>query len=332
MHCGHKVLLKDSMPQRIVIDNSDKVKNWIILGKAALGSANYDSTEDYANKILEHNAEIGIAWFFKGCSAIHDSARIFEACDCWNKSSELMTLDEKKENFEEFLYEITSWDKVFWDEVDAGISSVEDRSSEDWSIRDEEIELTIVNYLSGFDDECLCSMYREGADFLFEASAKEDINKYNTMYYASNMMFELSIEYDNDCRSIHDSYKKLYMMDESNRKKTIENYKYDSTDLKLLFIRRNIRKNADKTLEYYRTAEEILSNIVSCYSDDDRAAALKYWSENKERRNELNDEIAGAYMDFLDSFKKIIGGTAAKKKAAESIKTAYMEIAYPKRR
>lgn len=292
MHCGHKVILRDSLPQKIIISQSDKVvKNWIALGIHVIESENYDAADDYADKILEHDIEVGIAWFLKGCAAIQYSDRSLEAFKCWAKSSTLMSLDEKKDNFETFLYLLTAMSEE----------------------EQENLAVAVDYYLSGFDNDAMCSLYYEGAIFLFESSGNQTYNACTDMLYVSDCMLIQSIRCDNDCQSILDSYQKLLKV--VSRRKVIS-----QGDARF-----------DAFISHHQEVVGVLRDIASNFSETDQKVALDYWKKNVKRRIELNDVISDAGSEYRRANEGLFGKSQVKKKAIESIRAAYWEIAYPTR-
>ncbi|MDR0524163.1 MAG: hypothetical protein LBG62_07090 [Candidatus Methanoplasma sp.] len=128
MHCGHKVLLQESVKSKVEIDHSKTFENWIKLGLLAIESENYRSVEKYADKILEQDTENGMGWLFKACASIRDGEewRLGEAWDCFERAAEGMSADEKAEHGWIFLQEVTNSTLKDFSEFTASDISEED--------------------------------------------------------------------------------------------------------------------------------------------------------------------------------------------------------------
>jgi DNA-directed RNA polymerase, subunit RPC10 (contains C4-type Zn-finger) len=108
MHCGHKVILQESIIKRVEIDNSRIFSNWIQLGLKALESFNYQSAENYGEKILEQDIDSGMGWYLKACGAMDDINRRTEAYNCFETAAQKMSESEKKEHGVNFIFELIS--------------------------------------------------------------------------------------------------------------------------------------------------------------------------------------------------------------------------------
>jgi tetratricopeptide (TPR) repeat protein len=329
---------------RTIAGNSDGMNNWIALGEFAMNSGNYISAEEYAKKILECDVNIGIAWFMKACAAAQHSSRIQESFDCWRKATELMSLEQRKENYETFLYVSTGYGSVIWDDVDKGLTS-----STKFDFNDLNLQLGWVidcyvagemdddgnEIIEGFDNEAIFRMFFDGACFLFDGSKTEDTNRSESMLSISDYMLS-NLIYDTCC--VEKAFKvssKLLEIHKWDKKRTMKDYKYDvEMSLKLMLSTRKVRKGSVIFIEYYEGLTGLLSKILSEVSGADISLAEKYWSkeENRKRGDELTQRLYDAENDWFAATDKLIGGQGAKKKALDAIKMAFLEIAYPTKR
>ena len=85
MHCGHKVLLRQSVPQKIKLDESEKIEKLLKMGRSSLNAINPKELRDISNRILEIDADNCEGWFFKGCAAMSEF-EMHEAFEYWDNA------------------------------------------------------------------------------------------------------------------------------------------------------------------------------------------------------------------------------------------------------
>jgi len=293
MHCGNKVMIEDNSKQKVIISQSDKViENWITLGKFALKSKNYKAAEDYAMRVLENDVDVGIAWLIKGCAVAPESGRSHEAYECFERSFGQMSNDEKKENFEMFLF---------------GLSYLFD---------EKKLPAMLESYMSGFDRDIKMLLYREGSSLLFKESKTGDGWHCRELIIISMVMLMTSSYLDGDSKNILADHREIL---------EILNY------FSVKFADSAYSSDVSNMKELIRHVVWVLYEIVSKYSDEDRKAAAVYWSENEERHEKINNTIEKAGDAYTDACKQRFG-SGDKKRALETIKKAYLEIAYPNKK
>jgi tetratricopeptide (TPR) repeat protein len=82
------------------VDNTEKIKNYLVMANNAYGASNLKEAEEYANKIIEIDPENAESWFIKGKAAGWQSTivnnRFGESIDCWTKTMEFSTKEDKE--------------------------------------------------------------------------------------------------------------------------------------------------------------------------------------------------------------------------------------------
>ena len=66
-YCGSKVLVQEAI-NKVKIDKSGDIQNFLNLSKASIEANNGQEAYDYANKALEVDAQNAEAWYQNACS------------------------------------------------------------------------------------------------------------------------------------------------------------------------------------------------------------------------------------------------------------------------
>ncbi len=67
-YCGTKVLIKEFIPQKSIIDESGKIPGLLELSESALHSNEYTKCIDYAEQVIIIQSNNDKAWYLKGCA------------------------------------------------------------------------------------------------------------------------------------------------------------------------------------------------------------------------------------------------------------------------
>lgn len=360
MHCGNKIMIRENIAQKVTIDSTEKINNWIVLGLNALKYRDYVNAETNARLILESNTESGIGWFILGCSSIHTSSNIGEGVNYLTKSIDMLTREDKRDNYHLFLYEISSHWSALAPYLKQGVISTFDLFG-----NNEAMFKLLTKYVSTMGAESLSDACYDGAHFLFEINMSElrkfqksgrphnaadflamsastiartemnELRKIAVIGMTGIYLIKMSMDNCNNCRQILDRYselieeeKELYETVLKGRKQTDIVYNVSGNELHtVILLEEKLLKSYTMDREFFKPLYEIVSSM----KDNDISTAEEYWKNNTEQRLKQNQKLKDSIKKYEEGGNKLIGGSSIKKEAIGMAREFFTSLAYPKR-
>lgn len=311
MYCGNKMIMQESIKQKVEIDNSRAFDNWIKLGLNAIVVENYQSAENYADRVLEHETENGMGWYLKACAAMSKNERVIEAYAYFEKAAKTMTNEEKKTNGVRFMQEL-SWSLSTEFSAYPSCSDLK-FNNEALLIRVEKMNAVCSAYFDNLDDKDAVDILNG----LYDASfAKKWTQCWEALSLIQNYLEQifLLLPWGNEWK-----YAQLLIKTNSTlkeRKKELPPCKASALD-------------DDVINEVYRVAG------TYARSSEERASAIKKIDNMKEGDNEFDGfmkraeheslaiNYAPIYNELLVAQGKVLGRSGAVRKAAENLQNIW---------
>jgi|GEM_PF-6643233 len=360
MHCGNKVMIQENIAQKVTIDSTGKISNWIVLGLNALKYGDYVNAEANARLILESDTESGIGWFVLGCSSIHTSANIKEGINYLTKSIGMLTIEEKKDNYHLFLREISLHWYASAPYLRLGIISTFDLFG-----NNEAFFNLLTKYVSTMGAESLSDVCYDGAHFLFEINMSElrkiqkggrppdvadvpgmsastiartemsELRKISVIGMTGVYLMKLSLNHCNNCRQYLNRYselleeeKELYETVLKGRKRTDIVFNVSGNELQtVILLEEKLLKTYSMDSDFFKPLNEAFSSL----KDDEVRVAEEYWKNNTEQRLLLNQKLNDSIKKYEEWKNKLIGGSSIWKEAIGLAKEFFTSLARPNR-
>ncbi len=316
-------MIQEQIKQRHIIDNSDKIRNWLNLSKSAILSKNYSESKRYADRAIAEESNNPQAWFLKMCCALALESPMDEAIfcseECAGISGEYLS-QNKIVLLESLLHRYT---KPEIEKID------EKERKKTWYLGSlieyqEKTYKMFYNLVAERADEGKSNFLTEFVIALLDSIPSMSTGILKTA-------------------SVHIAMAGFRLYGIAERKAYIPERLVIATMEKMAVSAKNARKTSDTAVFW-----AVLNNLIdiefgmgyilefykkSCtgYSEDENLAAWKYLSEHPDLQVNLQNRVSEDLKNYVAASDKIIGGAKMRQQAEFNLRKSLDEFHRPQK-